>query len=293
MPAKNAGQLFMENSDKMIRKASYAGRFYPDSGEAIFQLLEEVEKRGKYSPPAQVSGRVIGAVLPHAGHIYSGYQTLPFFEHLSVNRITPDTFIILNPNHSGRGPGIALDPHESWNNPVGRVALDIQLAEALPYPNDPEAQRNEHSAEVIIPFIQYFYRDQKVKILPVCMKDQTSLSAIKLAADLHHAVEVTGRNAVVIASSDFSHFLTPEEGHRQDQLVLDKIKKRDVKAVEQTVVKNNISICGYGPIMTLMAYAGMIDNNYRSTLLARGHSGEIAPSRDVVDYISILFHTSN
>ncbi|MEX0981807.1 MAG: AmmeMemoRadiSam system protein B [Bacteroidales bacterium] len=276
----------------MIRKAAYAGRFYPDSGEAIFQLLEEIEELGKYRPPAKVSGSVIGAVLPHAGHIYSGYQTLPFFKYLSVNRIVPDTFIILNPNHSGRGPGIALDPHEFWSNPVGKVPLDMELAEALPYPNDADAQRNEHSAEVIIPFIQYYYNGQ-IKILPVCMNDQTSSSATKLAADLHHAVELTGRNAVVIASSDFSHFLTPEEGRRQDQLILEKIRNKDVKAVERTVVKNGISVCGYGPIMTLMAYAGMIDKNYRPTMLARGHSGEIAPSRDVVDYISILFHTSN
>ena len=276
----------------MIREAAYAGRFYPDSSEAIFQLLEEIEEREKYKPPAEISGSAIGAVLPHAGHIYSGYQTLPFFKHLSENRIAPDTFIILNPNHGGRGPGIALDPHEFWSNPVGKVPLDMEMAEALPYPKDADAQSNEHSAEVIIPFIQYYYGDQ-IKILPVCMKEQTSSSAKKLAADLHHAVELTGRKAVVIASSDFSHFLSPEEGHAQDQLVLEEIKNRDIEAVEHTVEKNSISVCGYGPIMTLMAYAGRVDNNYRSTLLARGHSGEVAPSRDVVDYISILFHTSS
>ena len=276
----------------MIRKAAYAGQFYPDSSEAIFQLLEEIEEREKYKPPTEISGSAIGAVLPHAGHMYSGYQTLPFFKYLSVNRIAPDTFIILNPNHGGRGPGIALDPHEFWSNPVGKVPLDIELAEALPYPSDADAQRNEHSAEVIIPFIQYYNRDP-FKILPVCMKEQTSSSAKKLAADLHHAVELTGRKAVVIASSDFSHFLSPEEGHAEDQLVLEEIKNRDIEAVERTIEKNSISVCGYGPIMTLMAYARRVDNNYRSTLLARGHSGEVAPSRDVVDYISILFHTSS
>lgn len=276
----------------MIRKAFYAGQFYPDSREAMFELIEKIEQHEKQPSTAEISGSAIGAVLPHAGHIYSGHQTLPFFKFLSVNQIVPETFIILNPNHSGRGPGIALDPHEFWSNPAGRIPLDLELAEALPYPNDANAQKNEHSAEVIIPFIQYYYAD-RFKILPVCMKEQKRSSAIKLAADLHHAVEVTGRSAVVIASSDFSHFLSPEKGFLQDQLVLEEINNRDIEAVERTIEKNNISVCGYGPIMALMAYAGMVDRNYSSTLLARGHSGEVAPSRNVVDYISILFHTSN
>lgn len=276
----------------MIRKAFFEGRFYPDTKAAVFQLLEEIEKRNKYPVPTEVPGHVIGAVLPHAAHIYSGHQTIPFFKYLQQEGNLPDTFVIINPNHTGSGPGIALDPHEAWKNSAGTLYLDGALSAYLPYQHDSEAQRSEHAAEVILPFIQYYFRDHSVKILPVCMKDQTNEAARQLAADLHHAMVETGRNIIVIASSDFSHFLTPEDGHKQDQCVVDHIRKNDIEGLEQTVVNQHISVCGYGPIMTLMAYARMVDNHYCSTILARGHSGEVSPSREVVDYISILFHTS-
>ncbi|MCA1746744.1 MAG: AmmeMemoRadiSam system protein B [Bacteroidales bacterium] len=277
----------------MIRKASFEGRFYPDTKKSVFQLITEIEKLEKYPVQADFSGRVTGAVLPHAGHIYSGYQTVPFFRYLREKENLPETFVIINPNHTGRGPGIALDPHEAWQNSIGTISLDKELSALLPYQYDPEAQRNEHSAEVIIPFIQYYFGNDTVQILPICMKEHSSAVARQLADDLHHAASETGRNILLIASSDFSHFLTPEQGYNQDQLVLDTIMKRDIDGLERTVNEHHISVCGYGPIMTLMAYTGLHDQQYSASVLARGHSGEVSPSREVVDYISILFHTSS
>jgi AmmeMemoRadiSam system protein B len=277
----------------MIRKASFEGRFYPDTKESAFQLIKEIEQRDKHPVQGNFSGRVTGAVLPHAAHIYSGYQTVPFFKYLQGKEKPPETFVIVNPNHTGRGPGIALDPHEAWQNSIGKISLDKELSKILPYQHDPEAQRNEHSAEVIIPFIQYYFENDSTQILPICMKERTSSAARKLAEDLHHAVSETGRNIVLIASSDFSHFLTPEQGYNQDQMVLDRMIEKDVDGLERTVNKQHISVCGYGPIMVLMAYTGLYDQQYSVSVLARGHSGEVSPSSEVVDYISILFHTSN
>jgi MEMO1 family protein len=277
----------------MIRKASFEGRFYPDTKNSLFRLIAEIEKNEKYPVQDDFPGHVTGAVLPHAAHIYSGYQTVPFFRYLQSRGSSPDTFVIVNPNHTGRGSGIALDPHEAWKNTAGTIALDKELSANLPYQNDPDAQRNEHSAEVIVPFIQYYFGNDTVQILPVCMKEQTSAVARQLADDLYRAVSETGRNILLIASSDFSHFLTPEQGYRQDQMVLDAIMNRDIGGLERTVNKHYISVCGYGPIMTLMAYTGLVDKQYSANVLARGHSGEVSPSKEVVDYISILFHTSS
>ncbi len=275
----------------MIRNASFQGRFYPDTKNAIFQLIGEIGQRERYDIPANLPGRIIGAVLPHAAHMYSGYQTVPFFEYLKREEIVPDTFVILNPNHTGMGARISLDPHHTWRNAAGDILQDGELSELLPYPEDMDAQGNEHSAEVIIPFIQYYFRNNEVNILPVCIKDQTVTMARKLASDLYQAVTETGRDIMIIASSDFSHFLTPEQGHKQDELVLEKIVSKDIDKLEHTVKENQISVCGYGTVMTLMAYAEMVQHDYKSIVLARGHSGEVLPSREVVDYISILFYT--
>lgn len=277
----------------MNRKAVFEGRFYPGTREAIFGQLANLGAQGKYALPEIPDGEIIGVVLPHAGHVYSGYQTLPFFKYLKQQEAFPDVFIILNPNHSGIGADVALDPHDTWSNAAGTVTVDTGLADLLPYPADASAQSGEHSAEVIIPYIQYTFPDHAIRILPICIKRQTIEVARKLANDLFHALEVTGKRAVVIASSDFSHYLSPEQGNVNDQLVIDQIENRDIEAVEQTIRRNRISVCGYGPIMTLMYYAGLKDKLYRTTVMARGHSGEVYPSPEVVDYISILFQETH
>lgn len=283
----------MADFENIIREPAVEGRFYAGSKSSVFRLIEEIELKSSYPVPEKVRGNVLGAVLPHAAHMYSGYQTVPFFKYLKNENIIPDTFIILNPNHSGIGPPISVDSSYKWKNCIGEILLDTEIAELLPYPNETSAQRKEHSAEVIVPFIQYYFYANNIRILPICLKDQTARSGKKLAEDLYSAIGKTGRNALLIASSDFSHFLSPGVGYSMDQLVLDHIERKDIFSLEETIKDNSISVCGYGPIMTLMAYSECISKNYNSLILARGHSGEVHPSRDVVDYISILFYSNN
>jgi AmmeMemoRadiSam system protein B len=95
---------------------------------------------------------------------------------------------------------------------------------------------------------------------------------------------------MIIASSDFSHFETPAEGERKDDMVLEQIKNQDTEKLYDTVIKNRISVCGYGPIMTLIEYSRLVSDRPRSSILARGHSGKTRPSDSVVDYITILFY---
>lgn len=275
----------------MIREASVEGRFYPSGKETIFAQIAEIEGKKRYPDHAGQYRQTIGAILPHAGHVYSGYQTVPFFRLLRRREEIPETFVILHPNHTGTGPDVALDPHESWKNTAGSLSQDQELGDALGYPHNAAAHRNEHSAEVILPYLQYYFQDASFRVLPVCMKRQTREQAMELAHRLFLAQQELERNILLIASSDFSHFVSPETGKQYDQMVLDQVEAKDTDALEDTVVTNQISVCGYGPIMVLMRYADLVDKEYRTSILARGHSGEVYPSREVVDYISVLFYT--
>ena len=276
----------------MIRHPAVEGRFYASTEYSVFNQLQEIEEIAKYPVPGETFGRISGAILPHAAHMYSAYQTVPFFRYLNKEEYYPETFVILNPNHTGIGPPISVDAHDAWNNCIGDVRIDKDLAEQLPYPRETSAQRNEHSAEVLIPFIQYYMNDQNIKIMPICLKDQRASSCQKLAADLISASTSLGRNMLLLASSDFSHFLSPGTGYSMDQLVLEQIERKDIFALEKTVKDHSISVCGYGPIMTLMSYSSLLFGEYSSSILARGHSGEIHPSREVVDYISMLYYST-
>jgi len=270
------------------RSAAVEGRFYPSTKSRIFDQIMDIEQSGRYPEPDLSPDKVFGAVLPHAGHLYSGYQTIPFFQLLRRHNLFPDTFVIVHPNHSGHGTPLAIDESELWSNSIGEVPVDTELAGAMGLPFDNRAHAREHSAEVIIPFIQYFLSDQAFSIVPVCMMDQTHKNASLIAGGIIRAVSKTGRKIMVIASCDFSHFLPPSEGSKKDQVILDHILERDAPGVERAVIENRVSVCGYGPIMSLMEYARSQSPDYQIEILARGHSGEVSPSPEVVDYISLI-----
>ncbi len=272
------------------RNAVVEGRFYPSTKSKIFEQIREIELSGKYRVPRIEPLRIFGAVLPHAGHIYSGYQTIPFFQLLRNLQIFPETFIIVHPNHSGTGPPIAVADADIWMNSAGEVQVDRELAGALGLPFDRLAHAREHSAEVLIPFLQYYVPQDSFSIVPICMMDQGHESAVTIAEKVVHAAKETKRRVMVLASCDFSHFLSPLEGSKRDEFVLEAIRTKNPATVEMAVKRHHASVCGYGPIMVLMEYAGRIVSDYRVEILARGHSGEVYPSREVVHYISMIFY---
>ena len=159
----------------------------------------------------------------------------------------------------------------------------------LDIPRSEIAHKYEHSGEVMLPLLQHFL-DYDFKILPITISRQNCESAITLAKAIHEANAKLRKKILIIASSDFSHFVAPEEGRRLDQMVLDEIKALNSEKLYEKVMQNNISVCGYGPIITLMEYSMMLTSEPQTKVLCIGNSGDVIPSSEVVDYISILFY---
>ncbi|MFP4557813.1 MAG: AmmeMemoRadiSam system protein B [Bacteroidales bacterium] len=278
---------------KSTRKPAVAGLFYPENREDLTLLIKQIDNSvNKNSNTNLWDNQIIGGVLPHAGYIYSAHHAIPFFHAVSNSAQDIDTVIILNPNHQGIGPDVALDNHDNWETPLGIAALDKDFYKILNLPVSAEAHQEEHSAEVMIPLIQY-YLGENIRILPISIKNQTYDTAKQLGKNLGNATNKLDKRVLIIASSDFSHFESPSEGYRLDSMVLEKILKMDAKGVYQTITNNGISVCGYGPIMALMEYAKLQYANYQLNILSRGHSGDVSPSSTVVDYISIIFQCRN
>jgi AmmeMemoRadiSam system protein B len=263
------------------RHAVMEGRFYPSSRQKIFDQFQEIEVTGRYPEPVVSASRIFGGVLPHAGHVYSGHQTVPFFRLIRTLGIRPETFVIVHPNHTGNGISIAIDDADLWANSIGEVPLDREFGLAMDIPFDRLSHAREHSAEVLVPYVQYYLKGHPFSIVPVCMRSQDYGSATLVAERISQAVRETGRKIMLLASCDFSHFLPPAEG---------EILSRNTQGVEGAVNYHRISTCGYGPIMVLMCYSASIDPVYRIKILARGNSGEVVPSREVVDYISLIMY---
>jgi len=275
-----------------VRKPAFAGRFYPSDKNRLQKVIDEIYSQEKKRIDFKLAdNELYGAVVPHAGYVYSAYQAIHFFALLKKRVQKADTFVIVNPNHTGYGERISLDSHRFWNTPYGNVEQDEEFINQLNLPFSDISHEEEHAGEVMLPLLQHFL-DYQFKVVVITLSQQNAENAKLIAERINEVAKKLNRNIMLIASSDFTHFKDIETSKVLDDLVLKQIDDKDVKGVEKVVLKKNISVCGFGPIMCLMEYA-KLQGSYNSKVIARGHSGQISPSNKVVNYINILFYKSN
>ncbi|UCF07488.1 MAG: MEMO1 family protein [Thermoplasmata archaeon] len=268
-----------------MRYPAVAGQFYEGSEEGLKKQIEEcfLHALGPGEIPKLQEGErtIKGAVVPHAGYMFSGPVAAHVASALAKDGF-PKTFIIIGPKHSGFGSPIAITT-EPFSTPLGNVEIDMELAEKLQggvIDNDLAAHRGEHSIEVQLPFLQYLKPD--IRFVPLCMGIQTYKMAREVGEIVSKAIE--GRDVVVLASTDFSHYVPRAMAEKKDSMALESISRLDAKGLYKTVEKNNISMCGYGPVMTMIEAV----KGTKAEVLKYSTSGDVMEMRDVVGYGAVL-----
>ncbi|WP_372641610.1 AmmeMemoRadiSam system protein B [Ancylomarina sp.] len=274
-----------------VRRASVAGTFYPKQPERIKGMIQHIlSKEAKLIDYSLGKNHILGGVVPHAGYMYSGYEAIHLYELIRYSQIQFDTIVILHPNHTALvAEDLSVAGSDVWETPLGKVEVDSEFAKMLKLPMNTEAHQAEYSAEVQLPFLQLLLREG-FKILPISMNHQTVSCALKLANLIVETNQILKRKLLVLASSDFSHFLTPDLAYKLDQLVVKAIRTLDAQQIFDAVRRHRISVCGFGPIMTLVEYSRMLHKDAKVKVLRQGNSGDFRPSSSVVDYLSILFY---
>ncbi len=289
---------------KDIRKPVVAGQFYDEKRKDLIDTIENcfIDKRGPGKIPEKndKEKNIKGVVVPHAGLIFSGSIAAHSYKEIFENGFA-DTFIILGPNHTGIGSGVSMMEKGSWITPLGKTKINEKLSEKIHFgiiDNDKTAHLQEHSIEVQLPFIQYLSQDKETSFVPISMSMQdkdTNKEVGKIIAD---AVKKTGEKVIIIASSDFSHvgfnyMSMPPSGinvddyaKKQDKKAIDEILKLDPEKLVEVVLKENISMCGYGPV-SVMLHASKINGAKKAELLKYGTSYEVHPSSSCVGYGAI------
>ncbi|NPA86982.1 MAG: AmmeMemoRadiSam system protein B [Candidatus Diapherotrites archaeon] len=265
----------------MIRYPAVAGYFYPSDPEELYRMLEALFRSA--SPP-EVPGRIIGAVVPHAGYIYSGRTAAHFYKLLAKER--PREVLIAGPNHTGLGTPLSVFPRGEWVTPLGYVQVNEALAQevverSLYASFDVEAHLQEHSVEVQLPFLQYVWGDD-FSFVPVVMLIQN----YEYAKDLASAVP---ENVLFLASSDFSHYVPADWGREVDFKLIEAILDLDARRFLRLVEELKASPCGPGPIASLILWAR--EQGASAKLLHFSNSGEVnGDYSSVVDYAAIAFY---
>ena len=287
------------------RKPHVAGQFYAGTEEELKLQIASCFSHpfGPGSSP-KVAGtgsrKIIGIVSPHAGYTYSGPVAAHGYSRLANDGI-PQVFIILGPNHSGRGSGVSIETEGAWETPLGQAEIDSNLARRIQkgceiIDVDEAAHKTEHSIEVQIPFIQYISQG-KTRFIPICLWMQDLETSREIAKSIID--QTSGTDFAIIASSDFTHHerrLTEQEEHQMlkrieeaDKRAIDAITSLDDSKLNELGETQEVTMCGYGPITTLIAVAKLL-GSVRAEFLAHKTSYDITQdSSYVVGYSSILF----
>ncbi|RLD77189.1 MAG: AmmeMemoRadiSam system protein B, partial [Bacteroidetes bacterium] len=137
-----------------VREPAVAGRFYPENKTELKRLIDKIYQAEKSKIDLSLADRnIYGAVVPHAGYMFSAYQAIHFFEIIKNSKQKFDTFIIINPNHTGYGTEISLDENDFWKTPFGKVEIDKDFYNVLDFDYAADAHKYEHSGEVMLPLL--------------------------------------------------------------------------------------------------------------------------------------------
>ena len=172
--------------------------------------------------------------------------------------------------------------------PLGDMEVDSELARAIQASSqlidvDESAHRYEHSVEVQLPFLQYIY-GPRLRFVPICMMLQDLTSSRDVGEAIAKASK--GRNVLIIASTDMTHYEPQRIAERNDQLVVDAILRLDEAALQRAVETHSISMCGYGPVSAAIVASKALGAS-RGERLAYHTSGDITGDHtQVVGYCS-------
>jgi len=278
-----------------IRHPCQAGAFYAGTAQSLKAQIEGcfTHRFGPGKLPKVVEDglrNVVGLICPHAGYMYSGPVAAHAYYNLAVDG-KPDVVVIFGPNHTGRGSALALMSEGVWRTPLGDVEIDTLTAKQIVDESrivdvDDSAHTFEHSIEVQLPFLQYLY-GSAFKFVPICflMQDLESSREVGRAV----AKVLSGKNGLIIASTDMTHYEPHERAQRKDKIAIDAVAKMDEELYYSTVESQSISTCGYGPTVAVITAAKLLGAK-RAQLLCYKTSGDvISDFSSVVGYASMSF----
>ena len=262
-----------------VRQPAVAGRFYPANAQ---RLRAEVETytAGPAGAVAEAKIRALGCVVPHAGYMYSGQVAGAVYRRLQL----PRRYVILCPNHTGRGEPLAIMSDGAWHTPLGDATVDSELAEHLKshlplLAEDSEAHRYEHALEVQLPFLQVLAPGFRFVPITVGTSNFEALSALGVV--IGNALAQLPEPFLVIASSDMNHYESDAITRVKDRRAIDQLLALDPRGLYDVVREEDISMCGYGPAVVMLTAARKLGAT-QAELIRYATSGDVSGDKGMV-----------
>jgi AmmeMemoRadiSam system protein B/AmmeMemoRadiSam system protein A len=282
-----------------VRKPAVAGQFYPDDAEQLSTMIdaflaqaEEVEAEGQARPEP------MAIIVPHAGYIFSGQVAAYAFKQ--IEGVDYEAIVVVGMNHYASGfHQVSVYAEGAFETPLGLVPVDTELAKALIDADerivfDRLVHEYEHSIEMELPFLQKLCPGQA--IVPVIVGEPSPENCQALSEAL--AQVLSGKKALIVASSDLSHYPSYDDARRVDLATLAAIETMDPQHLTETLDKYMgeeipelyTMCCGEGPIRVAMMVAKKLGAN-QATVLRYANSGDtpFGDWNEVVGYGAVMF----
>ncbi len=267
------------------------GQWYPNTKELIIHNLDIYLSNSDVEKP---SGKLYGIIVPHAGHIYSGQVAAHAFK--CIEGMDFDTVIVVSPSHFLADGNILSTSHDAYLTVMGAIEIDKaflneidnrlreNFEEKLVYVSkDPE-----HAIEVELPFLQYVLKS--FLLVPIMIFNQSN----EIASALGHSLAqvIADRNALLVASSDLSHFYPDRIARDFDHEMLRRIQAFDPEGVIEAEILKKGFACGRGAISTVLYACRELGAN-KVSVLDYSNSGEISGDYgSVVGYGAAVIYKS-
>jgi len=268
-----------------LREPAVAGLFYPGDPETLRRDVRS------YTSSSTKKIRATACVVPHAGYVYSGHVAGAVFGRVEL----PQRFIVLCPNHTGLGAPLAIMSRGAWRTPLGMVPIDTSLADTLKalFPmlqEDNGAHLKEHAIEVELPFLQTDLAE--FSFVPIAVGTGRFELLQKLgeavAAALLRDREYAPGKILIVASSDMNHYESDEVTRVKDKLALNPLLALDPGGLYEAVIKEEISMCGFGPAVAALTAAKQLGAQ-SAELVKYATSAEVSGDYDrVVGYAGVV-----
>jgi hypothetical protein len=279
-----------KRSGSRVRSSPIAGTWYPGRPDtlerAVRDLLEAVE-------PVELSGELVALLSPHAGLRYSGGVAAAGYRLLEHRHF--DTAVMVGPSHHVYFQGASVYDRGAFETPLGHIQIDEELARVV-RESSPcmrvffEAHDREHCLEMQLPFLQVL--SPKMKIVPIIMGDQRRQNVESVADAIAEAINRNGRQVLLIASSDLSHYKPAEVAQTMDGKVSALVDRFDPDGLMELLEANHEHACGGGPLVAVMRAVRALGGR-SAQILRYGDSGDISGDKsEVVGYLSAAFCSS-
>ena len=267
------------------RAPAVAGTFYPASPTELTSLVERLLE------PAASTRRVVrGAIVPHAGLVYSGACAGVVFREIMI----PAVVVVLAPNHTGRlgAPGGASAwMRGGFRTPLGSTPIAEQFLEALAgrcrlVAHDPDAHLREHAVEVEQVFLQLLAPN--ASLAPIVLAWDEWSYCRDLGAALAETVRTWPEPVLLVASSDMTHYESAESCARKDKLALQAVERVDGEGLLAVCQRNEVTMCGRAPAATVLEAARLLGASAAEVRDYR-HSGQVTgDDSSVVAYAGVI-----